>query len=115
MQVENDYDKEVYYGDLWPKEANEALDLGCVTFVKPKIVRKEIAQLIHHPMIIENFRSSGVIFGHEIGRSIRLSAWRSRSDADASQRCCPIVRQPLVSSDKIKLRHVDITKIYACV
>ena len=64
-------------------------------------------------MIIENFRSSGVIFGNEIGRSIQLSARQSWGYADVSQGCCPILRQLVISSNKVKLRHVDITKIYA--
>jgi hypothetical protein len=79
---------------LFPKR-RRAFYLACVTLVKPKIVRDEIAQLSHHPMIIENFRSPGVIFGDEIGRSIQLSAWQSRGDADANQGRCPILRQPL--------------------
>jgi len=66
-------------------------------------------------MIARNFPSSSVIFGDEIGRSIQLSAWQSRGDADASQGCCPILRQPLIRSNKVKLRHVDITKVYTCV
>ena len=91
------------------------MHLACVTLVKPSIVRKEIAQLSHHPMVIENFRSVGVILGDKIGRSIQLSAWQGWADADSSQAYCPILRQVVISSDKFSLSHVDVLKIYTCV
>ena len=74
-----------------PRTEHWALHLAYVTLVKPKIFREEIAQLGHHLMIIANFRSSGVIFGSEIGRSIQLFAWHSWGDADVSHGSCPIL------------------------
>jgi hypothetical protein len=60
-----------------PKEARGGLPFSMRNARKIEGVRKEIVQLSHHPMIIENFPYSGVIFGSEIGRSIQLSEWRS--------------------------------------
>jgi hypothetical protein len=57
---------------LFAKKEHWALHLAYVTLVKPKIFREEIAQLSHHTMIIENFRSSDVIFGSEIVTAARI-------------------------------------------
>src|SRR6516165_2888474 len=100
---------------LFARKARRPLYLACKTLVKPKIVGKEIAQPSHHPVIIENFRSSGVIFGNEIDRSIQLSARQSWGDTHACQGRRPILRQPVISSDEVKLCNVDIAKIYGCV
>jgi hypothetical protein len=97
---------------LFVRKARRAWHLARETLVKPEVGRKEIAQLRHRRMIMENFRSSGFIFANEVDRSIQLSARRSWGDADASQGRRPILRQPVISSNKVKLCHVDITKIY---
>ena len=96
-----------------PRTEHWALHLAYVTLVNQKIFREEIAQLVYHLMIIENFRYSGVIFGSEIGRSIQLSAWHRWGDADVSHGCCPFLRQLVISSNIVKLCHVDITTIDA--
>jgi hypothetical protein len=66
-------------------------------------------------MILENFRSSGVIFGIEVDRSIQFSARQRWDDTHASQGLRPILRQPVISSDEVELGHVDVAKIYGCV